>query len=67
MCFHAVHPGGGAPRWQPLIAPLAATTWKCQSSVLAGNSGDGGRQLRQGGGGGARLLAAGLLTGVAPW
>ncbi len=54
---------------------MAASDWAfscakmatCQSSVLAGSSGDGGRQLRQGGGGGARLLAVGLLTGVAPW
>ncbi len=33
---------------------------KRQSSVLAGDSGDGGRQLRRGGGGGACFSAVGL-------
>jgi hypothetical protein len=38
-----------------------------QSSILAGNSGDSSRQLRQGGGGGDRLLTVGQLAGALLW
>ncbi len=40
---------------------------ECQSSVLEGESGNGGRELRMDGGGGARLWADGQLTEAAPW
>jgi hypothetical protein len=36
---------------------------KSQSSFLAGDSGDGGRQLQRGGSGSALLTAVGLLLG----
>jgi hypothetical protein len=32
-CFHAVHPGGDEPRWQPLIAHLAVTKWRNASKM----------------------------------
>jgi hypothetical protein len=32
-CFHAVHPGGDEPRWQPLIAHLAVTKWRSASKM----------------------------------
>ncbi len=68
MRLHAVCPGGGAPRRWPLIAYLAATVQNGEpSSVLAGDSGDGGKQLRQGGGGGTHLLAVGLPLGATMW
>ncbi len=42
---------------------MAAIVAEQQSSVLAGDSGDGGRQLQQDGGGEARLSAVGHLRG----
>jgi hypothetical protein len=67
MRLHAVLPGGGAPRQQPLIAHFAAAVIMvdCQSSVLAGNRGNGGRQMQQGGGGDAHLSVVGPPLGVA--
>jgi hypothetical protein len=33
MCFNAVLPRGGAPRWQPLMVHLAAAKWRNASQV----------------------------------
>jgi hypothetical protein len=45
------------------ILPQLSRMAKRQSSVLAGDSGDGGRQLRQGSGDGAHLPAVGPPLG----
>ncbi len=59
------------PRWQPLIVHLVATVhngempvW-CHGGNCGADSGDGGRQWRRGGGGGALPLAVGPPLGAA--